>query len=233
MAEASDATGPDHVIVWLDKNMGQPPANRDCKTELATSANPDNLPSRESFSDIDILIQRINLNGNDQQQYELINNVLHMFTNEEDCIKFIHQSREANKKVFLITSGEMGASIVPKIYQQLSGSIYIFCAQRLIHDEWAAPYSTGVEIYDDEKGVFAKVLLDIGIYYYMRTEEETLSNANAIEYLTWAQRLVIRASELNPRIDRNGYLTPIDEKLVSLGASGLNNDTTGEMETRR
>jgi hypothetical protein len=232
MAQPGDTEiRPNHAIAWLDRNMAVRRNNETCKHDLASSANPDTLPSNERWLDIDNLIQTIDPHKTDEQGPELINNVLHMFIDEEKCMEFIDESRRTNIQVFLIASGQMGASIVPKIYKELSGRIYIFCGQRVLHD-WTDKYSRHIEVYDDEKGVFAKVLQDIGIYYYMKSEEETSDRASVPEYLRWARRLIVRSSRLD-QVNRDDYLKLINDTLTSLVAPQLHNSNNADdqMET--
>ncbi|CAF0870429.1 unnamed protein product [Rotaria sordida] len=183
----------DHVIAWLDKNMGVSQNNRSSKKDLASSANVDCILSNERLHDINYLIHSDDPYINDEQWNDLIINVLQMFTDEEKCIKFIDDNLMANKQPFLIVSGQIGVSFLPKIYQKLSGYIYVFCGQRHSH-EWTGEYLNHIEIYDDETGCFAKVLIDIGIYYLKKGQEETSNLTN--ETLT-----VLKASQSNNNND--------------------------------
>ncbi|CAF1306807.1 unnamed protein product [Rotaria sp. Silwood1] len=218
---------PSHVIIWLDKNMGVSQNNRTSKKDLASNANVDCIPSNERSYDINNLIRFDDPNMNDEQWNSLIQNVLQMFTDEESCIKFIDDNLIANKQPFLIVSGQMGVTFMPRIHTKLSGYIYVFCGQRHLH-EWTDEYLKHIEVYDDESGVFAKVLADIGIYHF-RKSEETLNKTNAIKYLEWARRLFMRAIQLD-HIKRTDYLNMIDKALTELKASQLNDDNDDQAE---
>ncbi|CAF4226461.1 unnamed protein product [Rotaria sordida] len=154
---------PDHVIAWLDKNMGVSQNNRPSKKDLVSSANVDCITSNKCSHDINYLIHSDDPYINDEQWNDLIINVLQLFTDEEKCVSF-----------------------VPKIYQKLSGYIYVFCGQRHSH-EWTGEYLNHIEIYDDETSFFAKVLIDIGIYYLKKGQEETSNLTSSMKYLEWAR----------------------------------------------
>ena len=82
----------------------------------------------------------------------------------------------------MITSGAIGASIVPKIYTKLCGYIYISCGQRDLHS-WIDEYTNHLEVYDDETNAFARVLLDIDLYYLKKSDESISDSKSSIQYL--------------------------------------------------
>jgi hemerythrin-like domain-containing protein len=71
------------------------------------------------------------------------------FTDVDECIDFL--SDIENEKVFMIVSGALGQHLIPEIqaWQQLQ-SIYIFCDNQSIHEEWAKTISK-------VKGVYTKI----------------------------------------------------------------------------
>ncbi len=230
MAMAGDITiKPDHVIIWLDKNMCKSGNNESSKNVLDNNANLHRSEEDEWAVEIDKLICKIDPELNEVRFETLITSPLRMFTEKNECIKCIHDSLEAKKQPFLITSGQMGALIVPEIHQKLSGKIYVFCAQRKVHEEWTRLYDKHIEIYDDEKGVFAKLLSDIAIYYYSKSQDNP-PNAKAVtQYLKWAQQLFKRASKIDG-FDRKDYLQYIREGLLEQRASQTNaNDADDPM----
>jgi len=222
-ASGNNQVKPDHIIIWLDKNMGVPENNIPSRAILDENATLDRPLESEYSAEIDDLIFRFNPELKEKKFEDLIKSPLRMFIDESECIKCINDSIQANKKVFLITSGQMGKLIVPKIYDKLSGSIYIFCGQINLHEEWTKPYQNGIEIYDDEKGVFAKVLSDIGIYYLTKGQNETSNEAGAIQYLYWARRLFASATKLD-NIKRKDYLKYVRDELVERNASTSGGD---------
>ncbi|CAF4192379.1 unnamed protein product [Rotaria sp. Silwood2] len=69
-------------------------------------------------------------------------NIIELFENEEDCHQFLDTtSNIRSKKLFVIVSGSLGKTFVPKIheYKQIL-FIYIFCQQRKQHSTWARNY---------------------------------------------------------------------------------------------
>jgi hypothetical protein len=215
---------PDHVIIWYDRNMGIKENNKASKAVLDENADLNRPEPNEYCPDIDDFIFNINPYLNKDKFGNLIKSPLRMFTDERKCMKCINESIEANKRVFLITSGQTGAVIIPKIYKEpelykkLSGSIYVFCAQINLHAEWTGPYQKDIEIYDDEKGVFAKVLLDIGVYYLTKGQNGAGNPASAIQYFYWAKRLIKSATKVDG-IKRDDYLKCIQEELSDLDAA--------------
>jgi hypothetical protein len=192
-----------------------------------------NHPPASEQPDINYFICNINPYLNKSKFEVLIKSPLRMFTNENECMKCIKDNIEANKRVFLITSGATGSLIIPELYekldvcQKLSGSSYVFCAQRDLHERWTRSYEKHIEIYDDERGVFAKVLLDIGISYITKAQEATANPAAATQYLYWAQRLIKSATKVDS-IKRDDYLNYIQEQLSDLNAQpsdGYDSDT--------
>lgn len=215
---------PDHIIIWLDRNMCVPENNKSSKKILNNNANVNHLEPDPELSEINRLICLIDPELNEDRFENLIRSPLRLFTDKDECIKCIHDNIEAQKKIFLITSGQMGALIVGDVHRLLSGCIYVFCAQRHLHETWTKPYENDIEIYDDEKGVFAKVLADIAIYYLIRGQENGTENPTAaIQYLRWAKQLFKRATKID-HIQRNGYLTILDKELTALQSDGHPND---------
>jgi hypothetical protein len=218
MATSNDTNiKPDHVIIWLDENMSVGRNNRPSKIDLANNANVNCPPSNERSSDIDNFIGSVDENMKDDDYNDPNKSPLRMFIDQNKCIECIEENLKAKKQPFLITSGAMGASIVPVVYKQLSGYIYIFCGQRDLHT-WTDEYKNDLEVYDDETGVFAKVLLDIGIYYMKKSD-----GAPSIQYLQWARRFVLRAVNLD-RINREWLLQEINDRLASLDNRNNEND---------
>jgi hypothetical protein len=228
----SSGIKPDHVIIWCDKNMAVEDNNKGSKAVLDVNADLNRPPSNEQ-PDINYFICHMDPYLNKTKFEVLIKSPLRMFTNENECMKCINDNIEANKRVFLITSGQTGAVIIPAVYQKLdvyqklSGSTYVFCAQRTLHEQWTGPYEKDIEIYDDERGVFAKVLLDIGVSYITKCNEATANPAAATQYLYWAQRLIQSATKVDG-IKRDDYLNYIQEQLSDLNAApsdGNDSDT--------
>jgi hypothetical protein len=228
----SSGVKPDHVIIWCDRNMAVEGNNDASRAILNVNADV-NRPESSEQPDINYFICNINPYLNKTKFQTLIRSPLRMFTNENECMKCINDNIEANKKVFLITSGQTGKEIIPEVYenldvyQKLSGSTYVFCAQRSLHEQWTRPYEKDIEIYDDERGVFAKVLLDIGIYYLTKGQDEPGNPTGVPQYLYWARRLIQSATKVDG-INRDDYLNCIRDDLSEMHAEpsdGYDSDT--------
>ena len=218
MATANDSLiQPDHIIIWCDQNMGVADNNKDSKAVLDEHADLERPPTNEYSTDIDRFICNINPYLNKKKFEDLIRSPLRMFTNEIECLKCIHDSEQAKKHVFLITSGQTGTVIIPKVHKLLSGRIYIFCAQRDLHEQWITPYEKDIEIYDDEKGVFARVLSDIGAYYLTKAGK-TENPIAAVQYYYWARRLYTSATRID-RHNRRDFVDYIENMLADLNAA--------------
>jgi hypothetical protein len=174
--------------------------------------------SGEYGGNLENFIHNIHPHLNETRFDALVRSPLRMFTDETECVKCINDNVRANKRVFLITSGQTGAQIIPQIHDKLSGYIYVFCAQRNLHERWTGPYEKDIEIYDDERGVFAKVLLDIGVYYLTKGQAATENPAAATQYFYWARRLIESATKIDG-IKREDYLNYIKEELSDLNAA--------------
>jgi hypothetical protein len=73
-------------------------------------------------------------------QLRCIVNTIKIFTDSEECIRFLE--RIDNNKVCMIISGSLGQHIVPHIHNMSQvNSIYIFCHNVEYHKEWAKRWS--------------------------------------------------------------------------------------------
>lgn len=75
---------------------------------------------------------------------------VHTFTNGDDCIRFLEDSRD--EKICIIISGSLGKLIVPRI-NDLSqiDSIFIFCRNKQYHETWVNGWRKIEGIYTDIK----------------------------------------------------------------------------------
>jgi hypothetical protein len=214
---------PDHIIIWLDRNMGETRNNIHSKKDLSNNAGLDCLPSDGRSLDIDNFIDSVDQSMNNEKINDLIKSPLRMFTDKNECIKCIFDNIQAKKQPFLITSGQMGAQIIPQIYDKLSGFIYVFCAQISSHT-WAYDYLDHVHMNDDENVVFVRLLRDIGKYYIKKSEKVPLDIACSIQYLKWARRLVLRANKLDKDGGGQSLLKEINDKIALLELQENDND---------
>ncbi|CAF0926493.1 unnamed protein product [Rotaria sordida] len=220
-SSSSSSLKPDHVIIWLDKHMSVERNNRTSKIDLATNATLDDVPSNERSLDIDNLIACADEQCHNEQKLDaLLKTSLHMFTDKNECLESIQEHLADNKRVFFISSGSMGALIVPDIHDLLSRFIYIFCGRITKHD-WAFDYTTDLLIFDHETDLFARLLRDIAKYYISKSEKSS-NQANSIEYLKWAFRLAQRANKLDQ--DDVKFIKTIEKHLIQLDPSQSNDN---------
>jgi uncharacterized protein YlbG (UPF0298 family) len=95
------------------------------------------------------MIQNFHLVGIDDHIYE-INNKVNTFIDVNECIDFITDIKE--EKVFLISSGSLGQTIIPLVHDipQIS-KIYIFCTHKTRHEQWTREWYKVVlvDVYTD------------------------------------------------------------------------------------
>ncbi|CAF1235863.1 unnamed protein product [Rotaria sp. Silwood1] len=85
------------------------------------------------------------------QLYCVIKSIF-IFTNEEECLKFIKKFETNKNKLFLIVSGSVGQNFVPNInHLSQINSIYIFCGRKNRHEDWVKNYKKIKGVFDDIK----------------------------------------------------------------------------------
>jgi tetratricopeptide (TPR) repeat protein len=78
---------------------------------------------------------------------QVVNNVS-TFVDVDECIDFITDIKE--EKVFLISSGSLGQTIIPLVHDspQIS-KVFILCAQKARHEQWEREWYKVVDVYTD------------------------------------------------------------------------------------
>ncbi|CAF3798650.1 unnamed protein product [Rotaria sordida] len=81
------------------------------------------------------------------------------FTDSQECVNFLSEIKK--EKVFMIVSGSLGQYIVPEIHTlpQLD-SIYVFCGNQLLHEEWAKTISKVKGVYTDIEPICKAIQID-------------------------------------------------------------------------
>jgi hypothetical protein len=81
---------------------------------------------------------------------------------EDRCINEIRE-KFANKRIFLISSGSLGARIVPQIHALPQVyAIYIYCINVKAHQEWAAKYDKVRVVCDnDDRDLLPRLAIDL------------------------------------------------------------------------
>ena len=216
MAAASSSTPTsDHVIVWLDENMAVTGNYTSEKELLETGVDLTSLPQSISSQRINELILATAPELTSEIREHLIIRPLNMFSDENVCLRFIQDSLAARKKVFLITSGQKGRLIVPQVHNILSRSIYVFCGDRQLHEDWTQQYRNDIEVYDDDLGVFGKVISDIAIHYLTKGQNRQDGPIATVQYLRWSIQL-FKSATLIDKIDRTAYIDAVNEELEDL-----------------
>ncbi|CAF4234579.1 unnamed protein product, partial [Rotaria sordida] len=67
------------------------------------------------------------------------------FTDAQECVNFLSEIKR--EKVFMIISGSLGQHVIPDIeaWPQLE-SVYVFCRDQVVHEEWANKISKALQI---------------------------------------------------------------------------------------
>ncbi|CAF0886096.1 unnamed protein product [Adineta ricciae] len=81
---------------------------------------------------------------------------------ENSCLDAI-QNKSKDKRVFLVTSGSLGAKIVPQIHELPQVyAIYVYCADVKRHKEWAKNFSKiRVVCNDDDRELLPQFAVDV------------------------------------------------------------------------
>ncbi|CAF0806795.1 unnamed protein product [Adineta steineri] len=219
--------GYNHMIVWLDENIASPDHYHDFKKVFATTTNPEST-LQESLVDVDIN----NLIHDDvtRRDTSFLNVPFPfiLFDSIDPCLAFL-QKNAGEKRIFFMTSGDLGQHIVPailnnhqSIFQDKNGnlyedSIYIFCANMTAHIEWARQFLDFccIKIITDDRQMLARLTRDIAKYLSSKGEEE-LSNNNlsaitlALQYFSWAHNLYQQADKVRPGYPSNDSRNPIN-----------------------
>ncbi|CAF1528925.1 unnamed protein product [Rotaria sp. Silwood1] len=99
-------------------------------------------PTRRALQNFLLIWLDANLNESNEDFKKSLQKIQYLvasiktFTDAEECIDFLSASKK--EKVFMIVSGSLGQHVIPKIHAlpQLD-SIYVFCSNQSIHEEWA------------------------------------------------------------------------------------------------
>ena len=75
-------------------------------------------------------------------------NEVHPLTTPVQCISVLNEMNK--RKVFVVSSGALGRELVPEIHDiQRVDTIYIFCANKQRHEEWAEHWSNIQGVYTE------------------------------------------------------------------------------------
>jgi hypothetical protein len=200
-----------HLVVWLDKHIGQPPNNVELKNKFekhlqSLTSKSESIEDEENISYMSPYVL-----------YELKDEAyaLNLFSHEDTCLKFI--TLNANKDIFFITSGVSGKSIMPKIarLKQIYAT-YIFCGSISYHTSWVLNYIEFITaIFDNEEDLLLRLMKDISSYLQERDNSDWYKikeNENYLRKLR-GDSLSIPVEELS----LNRFLLPADYHTVMTG----------------
>ncbi|CAF0943487.1 unnamed protein product [Adineta ricciae] len=203
--DSKDTVEPNHLIIWLDKHIGKTGQCLLLKRNFFMITDPTTECER-SLDKIDI-DARICSNTSLYPRLDGIQFVLRVFDDPTTCYKTIENNLD--KRIFLISSGSKGEVIVPRVVQNFpeqfgtTQAIYIFCAKMNMREtdgagaatnEWALDYSDHILMYDHEDCLLARLVFDIGKYFF--AEAEVLAQQGqlnvAIQHYYWSKTMFQR-----------------------------------------
>ena len=144
---------------------------------------------------------------------EGIQATLRAFDTVESCFEAFKQN--ANKRIFLITSGSKGRILVPALIENLRHQVqrnyplYVFCSNtNMIQvadvepaNEWALGFTNYLDVFNNEDLLLERIVFNAADYFF--AQGELLRNAgdlrNAREKYQWSRRLLQRYDKMNPR----------------------------------
>jgi hypothetical protein len=205
-----DSGKPNHMIFWLDVNIGNP--NDYVHLKKAFASNTD--PRCEAWTmlaekDYDAMLTTENAVG---VTFECVEFLLQVFNNEDACLKAFKQNQD--KRIFFITSGPLGRCIVPKIIERYRHiftdpitnvpypSIYIFCHHIDYEINWAMEYLDYVQIFNFDSELLERMTRDIAEYYIEQGRRMHHDNDlnGALRYLCWAKKLWYQYDKMQQQI---------------------------------
>jgi hypothetical protein len=197
--ENYDDQKPNHMIFWLDSTIGNPEEYQQLKKAFGSNTDPRN-ENWTMFTDRDylnILAERDAVTVT----FEGVRFLLQAFSNEADCLAAFENNQD--KRIFFITSGQMGKSIVPQIIEQYRHiftdlitdepymSIYVFCHNIEFHIDWALEYRDYIHIFNFDSDLLERMTRDIAEYFIERGKRIRQDNdlQGALQRLYWAKKL--------------------------------------------
>ncbi|CAF4620048.1 unnamed protein product, partial [Rotaria sp. Silwood2] len=138
-------------------------------SDILSEAYSAPFDQQENLEDISLVWLDANVFVKDDNYLDIqirlrsIINHLRLFSNIGKCLNYI-QSVDT-EKIFLIVSGSMGELIVPTIFQsQCVISIYIFCNNKVKHEQWTNNYPKVHGVFNNKDLLLAKLFEDVQSY---------------------------------------------------------------------
>lgn len=174
----------------MDFYIGEDHVCIDLKEKLATSINI-NTDEPSLTYDIDRLILH-----NDTQPHRW--NELIVVKTIPECLELI--DRNYHRKIFLITSGSLGQTLIPRVSTDYPyvDKIFLFCGSIAFHVDWAIDFTDKLLMYNFPDDLFARVVYEIGVYYMEQgiTSIDTDNPELALYYFYIAKKLIMRANHI-------------------------------------
>lgn len=198
-----------YQVLWCDQHIAKGTFCQTLREAFFHQTDPgQENPTDLSKENISHLIQQ---ETEDSPVFEGCNIVFRAFRDENSCFQYIVENQD--KRIILIISNSFGRLIVPKIltkYPQTFtnphtnepySSIYIFCLDTSSAGEWAIDFVDYIKIFDFEKTLLEKLLLDLSEEFTAQAKTLLESNENdmAIERLNWSKTLLERHEKVRFR----------------------------------
>ncbi|CAF1164210.1 unnamed protein product [Rotaria magnacalcarata] len=190
----------DHLIVWLDAYISHPQSNRQLKRYFNMITTIDMPIGFSSQTDIDIdnLIRTPYFNLTDSKEFDGAQKVLWMFSNVDDCVKFIDSPSSSETTIFVISSGSLGRKLVPRIFNNKRiYAIYIFTCNILTQIDWAIHYVDKVLMFVHELDLLIRLPKDIADYYVRKALKTIENPRQSLHYLYWSKKLLNKANNVD------------------------------------
>jgi len=207
-----DPEKPNHMIIWLDKTIGEPKEYVHLKKAFGSNTDPRcETWTMLTDKDYDDLIQA---GDAIMVTFEGVVFLLQAFTNEEDCLKAFEQNQD--KRIFFITSGSMGRHAVRKIIERYRHvftdlitniaypSVYVFCHNIEWQMDWVGDYLDYIQTFSFDSELLERMTRDIAEYFIELGRGIQLREGNALKValqrLNWAKKLWYQYDKMQQQI---------------------------------
>lgn len=185
----------DHVVVWLDLYINYPRDYILLKSyfDCLISVNTDGLHQLGIGVDIYNLIMYSDSLMLDGSFYK--RSILKTFSNSSECLEFIENASALEKKIFVISSSQLGEKLIPYIIDnKCVYSTYILFDCITPFEGWAWPYFDAIQLipFEHELDLLTRLTRDIATYYEDKSWND-IKPEESLLYLRWAKRLYLKA----------------------------------------
>jgi hypothetical protein len=217
-----------HLIIWLDEHIGNPlwhkQLKRDCRAMINTNT------SFITNDNIDIQIQYNSLKNNiDSIRRSNLKYFIKTTTdyscpfqcafftadNTDIFFEYLNMTLELTRSASIIVSAHFAKEILPIILSRQQNHLlpkvlflYVLCSNIRTYYDWALgyienntlPVTTHLELFDDEKALFVRLLNDISRHLTLEADTRRLRNENwhALQYYTAARQLFLNSLPWDP-----------------------------------